>query len=151
MEVILKKDVDNLGFEYEVVNVKTGYARNFLIPNAAAILATKQAKEDLDVILKKRDDEESALINEANEKLNKLNSIETKLSVKAGNDNKLFGSINNADLAAYLVKQGLTIEKKNIKIAGNIIKRIGSYSAKIRFHRNVESDYNFEVVAENKK
>lgn len=147
MEVILKKDVDNLGFEFEVLTVKPGYARNFLIPQGLAILATPKAKEELAKTLETRKAEEEKLIAQANEKSAKLQGVNVKLEAKVGSgSDKLFGSVNNADLAAVLKTAGVDIERKNIKIPGNTIKRLGSYVAKIRFHREVETDFEFEVV-----
>lgn len=146
MDVILKKDVENLGFEYEIVSVKPGYARNFLIPRGKAVLATAKEKEALTQFLAARKAEDDKLIAEAQEKSAKLEGLEIKLEAKVGSGPKLFGSVNNADLAEALNKAGVEIEKKNIKIPGNTIKRLGLANAKIRFHREVEVDFEFEVV-----
>lgn len=146
MNVILKKDVENLGFEFEVISVKPGYARNYLIPKGFAIVATPKAKEELAKILETRKAEEEALISVAKEKSSKLEGLVVKIEAKVGTGDRLFGSVNNADLANVLVKDGVEIEKKNIKIPGNTIKRLGKYTAKIRFHRDVEVDFDFEVI-----
>lgn len=148
MDIILKQDVENLGFEFEIVSVKPGYARNFLIPQGKAVIATPKQREELKAILDARKAEEAALIAAANEKSSKLNGLEIKLDAKVGSGDRLFGSINNGDLAEALVKAGIEIEKKNIKIPGNTIKRLGKNVAKIRFHREVEVDFEFEVVAD---
>lgn len=148
MDVILKQDVENLGFEFEIVSVKPGYARNFLIPQGKAIIATPKEREALTILMEARKADEEKLIAEANERSAKLNGLEIKIETKVGSGTKLFGSVNNADLAEALVKAGVDIERKNIKIPGNTIKRMGMNTAKIRFHREVEVDFEFEVVAD---
>lgn len=146
MDVILRQDVENLGFEFEVVSVKPGYARNFLIPQGKAVVATPQKREELNKTLEARKAEEDKMIAEAKEKSAKLEGLDIKIEAKVGAGTKLFGSVNNADLAEALNKAGVEIEKKHIKIAGNTIKRLGKSSAKIRFHRDVEVEFEFEVV-----
>jgi len=148
MDIILKQDVENLGFEFEIVSVKPGYARNYLIPQGKAVVATAKQREELTKTLETRKAEEAALIASAQEKSSKLNGLEIKIEAKVGSGDKLFGSVNNADLAEALNNAGVEIEKKNIKIPGNTIKRMGKNTAKIRFHREVEVDFEFEVVAD---
>ena len=150
MELILKKDVDNLGFTDDVVNVKNGYGRNFLIPQGYAVLATPSAKKVLAETLKQRAYKEKKIVEDAQKEADKLNGLEIKIAAKVGEGDKLFGSINNADLADVLAKEGVTIEKKFISIAGGTIKRTGNYDSKIRFHRDVIVDFSFDVVAEAK-
>ncbi len=148
MEVILKQDVENLGLEFDVVNVKPGYARNFLIPQGHALLATPKNKAALEATLKEREAEEAALVKVANDIIAKLKDITVSIPAKVGTGDKLFGSVNNHDLAEALAKGGVEIEKKYIKIPGNTIKRLGKYTAKIRLHRTVEYDYPFDVVSD---
>jgi large subunit ribosomal protein L9 len=148
MDIILKQDVENLGFEFEIVSVKPGYARNFLIPQGKAVIATTKQREELNKILETRKAEEATLISAAEAKSAKLNGLDVKIEAKVGSGDKLFGSVNNGDLADALVAAGVEIEKKNIKIPGNTIKRLGKNLAKIRFHREVEVDFEFEVVAD---
>ena len=148
MEVILKKDVENLGLEFDIVNVKPGYARNYLIPKGMALLATPKNKTSLEDVLKQREAEEAALIKVANEIVEKLKETVVKIQAKVGSSDKLFGSVNNGDLADALAKAGVEIEKKHIKIPGNTIKRLGKYTAKIRLHRAVEFDYPFDVISD---
>ncbi len=150
MELILKKDVENLGFTDDVVTVKNGYGRNFLIPQGFAVLATPSAKKVLAETLKQRAYKEKKIIEDAQKEADKLNGLEIKITAKAGEADKLFGSVTNADLAEALEKEGVSIEKKFISIAGGTIKRTGNYDAKIRFHRDVISDFAFAVVAEAK-
>jgi len=151
MELILKKDVDNLGFADDVVTVKSGYGRNFLIPQGLAVLATPSTKKVLAETLKQRAYKEQKVVDVAKEEAEKLNGLEIKISSKAGNDNKLFGSVSNANLAEALEKEGVEIDKKYISIAGGLIKRTGQYEATIRFHREVIEKLTFEVAAEVKK
>ncbi|WP_417886749.1 50S ribosomal protein L9 [Zunongwangia sp.] len=148
MELILKKDVDNLGFKDDVVTVKNGYGRNFLIPHGFADLATPSAKKVLAETLKQRAYKEQKHIDEAKKQAEKLNDLDISLTAKAGAGDKLFGSITNADLAGALSKAGVDIEKKFINIAGGNIKRLGQYEATLRFHREVISNLSFNVVSE---
>lgn len=148
MDIILKQDVENLGFEFEIVSVKPGFARNFLIPQGKAVIATAKQREELNKTLEARKADEAALIAAATEKSSKLNGLEVKIDAKVGAGDKLFGSVNNGDLADALNKAGVEIEKKNIKIPGNTIKRLGKNTAKIRFHREVEVDFDFEIIAD---
>ena len=151
MELILKKDVDNLGFADDIVTVKSGYGRNFLIPQGLAVLATPSTKKVLAETLKQRAFKEKKIVDDAKEEAEKLTGLEIKISSKAGNDNKLFGSVSNAHLSEALEKEGVEIDKKYISIAGGLIKRTGQYEATIRFHREVIEKLTFEVVAEVKK
>ena len=150
MELILKKDVENLGFADDVVNVKNGYGRNFLIPRGHAILATPSAKKVLAETLKQRDFKEKKVIDDAQVEADKLNGLEIKITAKTGEGDKLFGSVTNGDLAEALEKEGVSIEKKFISVAGGSIKRTGQYEATIRFHRDVISSFIFDVIAEAK-
>ena len=148
MEIILKKDVENLGLEFDTVNVKPGYARNFLIPQGYALLATPKNKAALEATLEARKEEEAKLIAAATAIIEKLKATTVSIAAKVGTGDKIFGSINNATLAEELAKAGVEVDKKYIKIPGNTIKRTGKFSAKVRPHRNVEFDYEFEVVSD---
>ncbi len=150
MELILKKDVEKLGFADDLVNVKNGYGRNFLIPQGQAILATPSAKKVLAETMKQRAFKEKKAIESAQKEANKLNGLEIKIVAKTGEKDKLFGSVSNADLAEALEKQDVIIDKKFISIPGGIIKRTGQYESTIRFHRDVVAAFNFEVIAEAK-
>ena len=148
MELILKKDVENLGFKDDVVTVKPGYGRNYLIPQGAAVLATPSSRKVLQETLKQRSYKEQKEIENAKAEAAKLNNLDIKLTAKAGAGDKIYGSVTNADLAEALSKEGVQIDKKYISIAGGNIKRLGQYEATLRFHREVVSNYTFEVVAE---
>lgn len=150
MEVILKNDVENLGFADDILTVKNGYARNFLIPQGHAILATPSAKKVLAETLKQRAFKEQKIVDDAKKQAAKLNAMEIKLVAKAGEGDKLFGSISNADVAAALENEGITLEKKFITVPGGLIKRTGQYEAAVRFHRDVVATLPFTVVAEAK-
>lgn len=148
MELILKKDVENLGFKDDVVTVKNGYGRNFLIPQGFAIMATTSAKKELAETLKQRAYKETKIVNEANTLAESIKALEIKLEAKTADGSKLFGSISNLDLAEAIEKAGFTVDKKGIMVAGGTVKRIGKYVAKVRLHRDVLFDLPFEIVAE---
>lgn len=148
MEIILRKDVENLGFADDLVSVKSGYARNYLIPQGFAVLATPSAKKVLAETLKQRAYKEQKAIDDAKAQAAKLNGLEIKIAAKVGEGDKLFGSVSNIDLAEALEKEGIALDKKFITIPGNIIKRTGQYEAGIRFHREVVVNFPFSVIAE---
>ena len=150
MELILKEDVQNLGFKDDLVKVKNGYGRNYLIPNGLAELATPSAKKVLAENLRQKAHKEKELIEAANKTAAALKELEVKITAKAGAGDKLFGSVSNIDLAAALEKEGHEIDRKFISIKGGTIKRTGPYDAQIRLHREVIIEFPFEVVAEMK-
>lgn len=145
MELILKQDVQNLGFKDDIVTVKPGYGRNFLIPQGFATLATPSAKKVLAENLRQRAHKEQKAIDDAKVIAEKIQNLSIKITAKAGGD-KLFGSISNADIAEAMSKNGVEIEKKYIN--SNLIKRLGSYTATVRLHREVIVELPYEVVAE---
>ena len=148
MELILKQDVENLGFKDDVVTVKNGYGRNFLIPTGQAILATLSAKKVLAENVKQRAFKEAKVIEDANKKAEAIKAYEIKIPSKVGSGDKLFGSVNNIDVAAALDKAGTEIDKKFIKVIGGSVKRLGKYEATIRLHREVVAEITFDVVPE---
>lgn len=150
MELILKQDVQDLGFKDDVVTVKNGYGRNYLIPQGLAALATPSAKKVLAENLRQRAHKEKKIIDEANAIAEALKQLEVRIPAKVGTGDKLFGSVSNIDLAAALDKAGHQIDRKFINIKGGTIKRVGPYDAQIRLHREVIVDFPFEVVAEAK-
>jgi len=145
MELILKQDVQNLGFKDDIVTVKAGYGRNFLIPQGFAAVATPSARKVLAENLKQRAFKEQKIVNDAKQVAEALKGIEVKITAKAGGE-KLFGSVTNADIAAALEKNGQSIDRKYI--TSGIVKRTGKYSASIRLHRDVIVDFPYEIVAE---
>ena len=146
MELILKQDVDNLGFKDDVVTVKNGYGRNFLIPQGQAILATSSAKKVLAENLKQRAFKEKKIVDDANKVAEALKSLEIKIAAKVGSGDKLFGSVNNINIAETLEKEGHNIDKKFISVVGGNVKRLGKYNAVVRLHRDVTVDLAFEIV-----
>ena len=147
MEIILIKDVENLGFKDDVVTVKNGYGRNYLIPQGMAVIATPSAKKQLEETLRQRAHKEAKIVAEATALAESLKAVEMRIAAKAGKTNKLFGSITTGDLAEELSKLGNLIDKKFIQISGGTIKATGKYTAKIRLHRDVVANLDFEVVA----
>jgi len=146
MQLILLQDVEKLGFKDEVVAVKNGYGRNFLIPAGKAILATETALKVLNENLKQRAKKESKIIEDANIVAESINGTNIKISAKTIDGGKqLFGSITSNHLADELTKLGFTVDRKFIKL--NNVKQIGIYDAEIRLHREVKATLTLEVVA----
>ena len=145
MEIILKQDVQNLGFKDDVVSVKPGYGRNFLIPQGFATLATPSAKKVLAENLKQRAHKEAKVVADAKALAETLKALEIKLTAKAGGE-KLFGSITNIDIAEALEKSGNAIDRKFI--TSGVVKRLGKYNATVRLHRDVIVELPYEIVAE---
>ena len=149
MEVILKQDVPNLGYTNEKVNVKPGYARNFLIPQGIAILATETNKKILAENLKQKAFKEDRVRNEAEELAAGLKDITVKIGAKAAESGKIFGSVNAIQIAQALKDQfKFDIDRKKIHVDGEHIKELGTYKARIILHKEVQLDINFEVFAE---
>ena len=151
MELILKQDVENLGFKDDIVTVKNGYGRNFLIPKGLAVLATSSAKKVLAENLKQRAFKEQKLIEDAQKLAKELTKLELKIEAKAGAGNKLFGSVGTIDLEAALSKSGQSVERKAIKLPGGSVKTLGKHTASVRLHREVFADVAFEVTKAKEK
>jgi large subunit ribosomal protein L9 len=148
MKVILKENIENLGFKDEVVVVKNGYGRNYLIPNGVASLATESALKVLEENLKQRAVKDQKIKDEAKKTADALNEMVVQVKAKAGEKGKIFGSINTIQLAEAIEKLGHTVDRKYIKIKGEAIKTLGSYEASVRLHKDVDAVVKFEVVAE---
>jgi large subunit ribosomal protein L9 len=145
MELILKQDVQNLGFKDDVVSVKNGYGRNFLIPQGFASLATPSAKKVLAENLKQKAHKEAKIVDDAKKLAEALKALEIKITSKAGGE-KLFGSVTNIDIAAALEKAGQPIDRKFI--TSGVVKRTGKYTANVRLHRDVVIELPYEIIAE---
>lgn len=145
MELILKQDVQNVGFKDDVVSVKAGYGRNFLIPQGLAHLATPSAKKVLAENLKQRAFKEAKVVDDAKKQSEALKALEIKITSKAGGD-KLFGSVTNADISEALEKAGQPVDRKFI--TSGIVKRTGKYTANVRLHRDVIVELPYEIIAE---
>jgi large subunit ribosomal protein L9 len=148
MELILKREVENVGYKDDIVSVKNGYGRNFLIPQGAAVMATVSAKKELAETLKQRAFKEGKVVADANKIADAVKAMEIKIEAKTGDGSKLFGSVSNIDLAAAIEAAGQTVEKNKINVVGGTVKRIGKYVAKVRLHREVVFDLPFEIIAE---
>lgn len=149
MEVILKEDVKHLGSKNELVKVRPGYARNFLLPRGYAIAATDSKKKELAEILKQRAHKEEKIRTEVNKTADVLKNITLKVGAKAGENGKIFGSVTSIQLAEAIQKAGYEVDRKNISLDNeDNIKSIGTYSATVKLHKEVTIKVNFEVVAE---
>jgi len=146
MELILKHDVEGVGFKDDIVTVKNGYGRNYLIPQGQAVLATSSAKKVLAENIKQRAYKEKKIIDDANVIAEALKALEIKITAKVGQGDKLFGSVNNINVAEALEKEGQEIDKKYITVIGGSVKRLGKYDAVVRLHREVTVDLSFEVI-----
>jgi len=147
MEVILKKNVDKLGYANEIVNVKPGYGRNFLIPQGYASLATASAKRAHEEMMKQKAHKENKLEIEAQEIAAKLADVTVSIVTKAGENGKIFGSVNTLQLAEALRKEGFDIDRKSLKIKDEPIKEIGTFEAEANLFRGVKQAFKFEVVS----
>lgn len=149
MEVILKQDVKGLGFKHDVVKVRPGYGRNFLLPRGIAALATESSRKELAEVKKQQSFKEEKLRKEAAANAEKLANVTIKVGAKAGENGKIFGSVSNIQIAEALKAQGFDVERKNIEITGEAVKQLGTYTAKVRLYKNeVVSNISFEVIAE---
>ena len=148
MEVILKKNVDKLGYANEIVNVKPGYGRNFLIPQGYASLATASAIRAHEEMMKQKAHKENKLEIEAQEIAAKLADVTVSIVTKAGENGKIFGSVNTLQLAEALRKEGFDIDRKSLKIKDEPIKEIGTFEAEANLFRGVKQSFKFEVVSE---
>jgi large subunit ribosomal protein L9 len=148
MEVILKQDLKGLGYKNDIVKVKNGYGRNFLIPQRIAVLATDSNKKMQAEEIKQSSFKEQKLRNEATATAAKFADVTVKVGAKAGESGKIFGSVTNIQLADALKKAGYDVERKNIEMNEDAIKALGTYSAKVRLFKEISATINFEVIAE---
>jgi len=148
MEVILKKNVDKLGYANEVVTVKPGYGRNFLIPQGYAILATASAKKAHEEVMRQKSHKESKMLAEAQAIAAKLADVSVSIATKAGENGKIFGSVNTVQLADALRGAGFEIDRKSLKIKDEPIRELGSFEAEANLYKGVKQTFKFEVVSE---
>ena len=148
MEIILKKNVDKLGYKDELVTVKPGYGRNFLIPQGYAILATASAKKAHAEIMKQKSHKESKITAEAEALAAKLVETTVTISTKVGENGKIVGSGNTEQLAEALKAAGFDIDRKSLKIKDEPIKEVGTFEAEANLHKGVKPTFKFEVVGE---
>jgi large subunit ribosomal protein L9 len=149
MEVILKRDIPSLGYATDIVKVRDGYGRNYLIPQGIAILATEANKKMNAETLKQKAFKEDKVRNEAESLVKKLENITVKIGAKVASTGKIFGSVNSLQIAEALKEQfNYEIDRKKIHLDGDSIKEVGSYQAKVMLHKGVSVMVNFEVFAE---
>ncbi|MCD4745474.1 MAG: 50S ribosomal protein L9 [Bacteroidales bacterium] len=149
MEVILKQDIQSLGYINDLITVKDGYGRNYLIPKGLAILATKTNKKILSEDLKQKSYKEEKTIKEAETLAKAIENITVKIGAKAAATGQIFGSVNALQIANSIKEQfNYEVDRKKIFIDGESVKEIGSYSAKINLHKKINVNINFEVFAE---
>ena len=148
MEVILKQDVEHVGYANDVVKVRDGFARNFLLPRGFAVVATPSEKKQLAETMKQRSHKEAKIKANAETIANGLNDKTLKIGAKVGEKGRIFGSVNTIQIADAIRALGFEVDRKNIKIKGDAIKSIGKYEAEVVFHRDVVRSIPFEVVEE---
>jgi large subunit ribosomal protein L9 len=148
MEVILKQDIEKLGYKDDLVQVKDGYGRNYLIPQGFAILATESAKKVHAETVRQRAQKVEKERASARKLADKLKGMTVKVGAKVGESGKIFGSVNNIQLAEEIAKLGIDLDRKSIKMKGDAIKNVGTYEAEVVFHRDVIETISFEVVGE---
>ncbi|MDR1543102.1 MAG: 50S ribosomal protein L9 [Prevotellaceae bacterium] len=147
MEIILKEDVANLGYKDDVVKVKDGYGRNFLIPTGKAVIASVSAKKVLAENLKQRAHKLAKIKGDADSLSDRLSGLTLTIGVKASSTGTIFGSVNNIQVAEALAKEGFEIDRKTIIIKESI-KEVGDYTAVVKLHKEVAPVINLHVVAE---
>ncbi len=149
MEIILKKDVEHVGYRDDLVTVKDGFGRNYLIPKGLAVLATPSAKKVREEDLLQRAHRNAKLIEEAQVLLKKIQDTEIKVGAKAGEGDKIFGSVNNIQVAeAIKAATKADVDRKKVGLKESTVKKLGKYTATVRLHKEVEGEFEFEVVGE---
>jgi len=148
MKIILKQDIEKLGQKNDILTVKTGYARNYLIPKGFAIQATDSQIKIHNENLKQRAHKEEKIKNEAEKLAQKLAGVKLVIGAKVSSAGKIFGSVNTIQLAEALNAKGYEIDRRNILLGEDAIKEVGNYKAVVKLHRDVKVDLEFEVIAE---
>ena len=148
MEIILLQDIERLGSKDDIVKVKDGYAQNYLIPQKKATAATETAKKILAENIKQRVHKEALLKTVATETAKKLENKKITIGAKTSSSGKIFGSVNTIQITEAINKKGFEIDRKQVFLTEDSIKEIGTYTAKIKLHKEVIVEIEFEVVAE---
>jgi large subunit ribosomal protein L9 len=148
MDIILKQDVDNLGYADEVVKVRPGYARNFLIPRGLAIIASVENRKVLAETMKQRAHKAQKIKGDAEAVAKQLEAMTLKIGAKVGESGKIYGSVNALQLADVLAKHGVNVDRKKIHLDSEHIKALGTYTAMVNLHKDVKVKVTFEVIAE---
>ena len=146
MEVLLKKDFDRLGNKDEIITVKNGFGRNYLIPKGIAVLATESVKKIHAETLKQRAHKDNQLKEEASKIYEKMAKKTFQVPVKIGENGKIFGSITNIQLADSLEKAGFKIDRKNITLPSGNLKSVGKFEAEVVLHKEVKGKISFEII-----
>jgi large subunit ribosomal protein L9 len=148
MNIILLRDIEKLGDKHTIVTVKSGYGRNYLIPQGAAVIANSVNKKKLESLIAEEEAKEAAKLEDYRQIANQLNGKLVKVGVKAGTSGKIFGSINALQISQAIKDQiGIDIDRKKIAIAEDI-KELGTYKAQINLHKEVNSSIDFELVTD---
>jgi large subunit ribosomal protein L9 len=148
MKIILKQDFDTLGQKNDILTVKTGYARNYLIPKGYAVQATESAVKVHNENLRQRAHKEEKIRNEAEVIAKKLEGIKLVIGAKTSSAGKIFGSVNTIQIAEALKEKGFDLDRKNIVLGEDTIKEVGNYKAVVKLHRDVKVEVEFEVKGE---
>jgi large subunit ribosomal protein L9 len=148
MEVILKQDIEKLGYENDTVKVKDGYGRNYLIPQGMAIMANATNKKVLAEVQRQKSFKEEKLRNEAQTTAKLLEKVSITIGAKAGTSGKIFGSVNAIQIADALAEKGYEIDRRKIIVDGDAIKELGEYTAKVNLYKEIKGEVKFTVVAE---
>ena len=148
MDVILKQDIPGLGHKDEIITVKDGYARNFLIPKGLAANATLSARKMHDEMLRQKAHKEDKIRQEAQELADKMKDIKLSIGAKTSTKGKIFGSVNTIQISESLKAAGFEIDRKYITIKEELIKEVGKYTAKVTLHKDVSVNIPFEIIAE---
>jgi large subunit ribosomal protein L9 len=148
MEIILLEDVKRLGSKDDIITVKDGFARNYLIPQKKAIAASDSAKKMLEENINQRAHKESLLREEAQAIAEKLSNKKVKIGAKVSSSGKIFGSVNTIQVAGAINKKGFQIDRKQITLPEDTIKEVGTYKAKIKLFKDVVVELDFDVVGE---
>ena len=148
MEIILKQDINNLGSKDDIVVVKDGYARNFLIPQGLAMMATVSAKKVLAENIRQRAHKEAKIKAEAEKIAAKMTGLKLTIGAKTSSTGKIFGSVNTIQIAEALQENGFEIDRKNIRLLEDQIKEVGAYKAKVKLHKEVLVEIDFDVISE---
>ena len=148
MEIILKEDIQNLGYKNDLMKVKDGYARNFLIPRGYAVAASSSAKKMHQENLRQRAHKEEKIKVAAQEIAVKLEGLKITVGAKTSTSGKIFGSVNTIQIAEALKEKGFDIDRRNITLPEDQIKEVGNYKAIVKLHREVKVEIDFEIIAE---
>lgn len=146
MEIILKQDVKNLGYADDIVKVRNGYGRNYLIPNGYAVIANDTNKKIHAEVVKQRAHKIGKLRNDADKLAAALEGVTLSIGAKVGENGKLFGSVTSQQLVDKLKSMGYAIDKKQVVMPEEHIKKTGNYTAEVIVHRDIRAKLNFEVV-----